>query len=166
MKVYLLRHGIAVDRIGGAIRSDFDRPLTEEGRSETLSVAMGLKRLGVFPDLIVSSPLVRAKQTATIVHEAFGLKKPLEICDGLCPGSSASDVYKFLRNHLPFQEVFLVGHEPDMGRLAATMLWAGPELDIPFKKSGVCRVDIVDLPPTSPGTLKWFVTPKIAALIK
>jgi phosphohistidine phosphatase len=165
MKLYLMRHGIAIDRIGGAIHNDFQRPLTDEGRAETRAVATGLKRLGVGANLVVSSPLVRAKQTAEIVLDVLAAKQGLEITDSLSPGCNLSDLYKFLRKFQPFEEAFLVGHEPDMGRIAATLLWSGPELEIPFKKSGICRVDVSDLPPTSPGVLKWFITPKIATLL-
>jgi hypothetical protein len=52
-----------------------------------------------------------------------------------------------------------------MGRLASTLLWAGPEVEIPFKKAGVCRIDVNDLPPSYPGVLKWFITPKIASML-
>ncbi|MBX9879410.1 MAG: phosphohistidine phosphatase SixA [Candidatus Obscuribacterales bacterium] len=165
MKIYLIRHGIAGNRIGGEITDDSQRPLTDEGRTETKIVGLGLRRLGVKPDLIVSSTLVRARQTAEILAEVFGVTRDVKVCEALCPGGTASDLYKFLREHKSVQQVFLVGHEPDMGRLAGTMLWAGPELDVPFKKAGVCRIDVTSIPPTAPGTLKWFITPKIAGAI-
>jgi len=165
MKIFLIRHGIATQRIGGEITDDSQRPLTDEGRTETKIVGLGLKRIGVKPDLIVSSSLVRARQTAEILAEVFGVLRDVKVCDALAPGGTASDLYKFLRDHHKAEQVFLVGHEPDMGRLAGTMLWSGPELDIPFKKAGVCRIDVTSIPPTSPGTLKWFITPKIAGAI-
>lgn len=168
MKLYLLRHGIATERVGSGILNDSQRPLTEQGKAETKLVAMGLKRLNIKPDAVVTSPLIRAKQTAEIICEILGSKDDLKITDALAPGGMAGDLYKFLRHsHRPqnIQEIFLVGHEPDIGRLAGTLLWAGPELDIPFKKAGVCRIDIQDIPPTTPGTLKWFLTPKIASLV-
>ena len=161
MKLYLMRHGIAVDRIGGPVQNDFQRPLTDEGQVETRAVALGLKKLGVHADVVVSSPLVRAKQTAEIVCDIFGVKRALEITDALAPGGGASDLYKVLRKFVPFEEAFLVGHEPDIGRLTGTLLWSGPDLNVPFKKAGVCRIDVADVPPTSPGELKWFLTPKI-----
>lgn len=165
MKIYLIRHGIATQRISGEITDDSQRPLTDEGRTETKIVGLGLKRIGVKPDLIVSSSLVRARQTAEILAEVFGVTRDVKVCDALAPGGTASDLYKFLKDHKSAEQVFLVGHEPDMGRLAGTMLWSGPELDIPFKKAGVCRIDVTSIPPTSPGTLKWFITPKIAGAI-
>lgn len=163
MKIYLVRHGIAGQRIGGEITDDSLRPLTDEGRTETKVVGLGLRRIGVKPDLIVSSSLVRARQTAEILAEVFSVGREVRVCDALAPGGTASDLYKFLREFNKVEQVILVGHEPDMGRLAGTMLWAGPELDVPFKKAGVCRIDVTSIPPTSPGTLKWFITPKIAS---
>jgi phosphohistidine phosphatase len=165
MKLYLLRHGIAVERVGGAIKSDFERPLTEEGRKELYVVGEALKRLNVKTDLVISSPLVRAKQTAEIIAEVHSVGKPVEISEALAPGGGASDIYKVLRKFSSANEVFLVGHEPDIGRLAGNLLWAGPEFDMPFKKAGVCRIDIADVPPSYPGRLKWFVSPKIMSYV-
>ena len=165
MKLYLVRHGIATQRLGGAVTHDGQRPLTDEGRAETRTVALALKRLGSKPDLLLSSPLVRAQQTAEIFADVFSAGELLRMSDTLAPGGTASDLYKLLKDFHRAGEIMLFGHEPDMGRLAATLLWAGPELDIPFKKAGVCRIDVTSLPPTSPGTLKWFVTPKIANLM-
>lgn len=165
MKLYLLRHGIAIDHIGGAISSDWERPLTKEGQIETKRVAEALHKLGVKADLVVSSPLVRAKQTAEIIFQVLAKGSEIQIADSLAPGGTASDLYKFLRPFSQANEIFLVGHEPDISRLAGILLWSGPDLYMPFKKAGICRIDIVDLPPTSPGVLKWFLTPKILSLI-
>ena len=166
MKIYLVRHGIATERIGGAVLNDSMRPLTDEGRQESKSVAQGLKRINVKPNFFVSSPLVRAKQTAEIFAEVLGGdSSEVKICDALAPGGSPSTLYKFLRELGNFQEVALFGHEPDIGMLAATLLDAAHELRLPFKKAGVCRVDVYDLPPSTPGILKWFITPKIATIL-
>ncbi len=165
MKIYLVRHGIAAERLGGAVLNDSQRPLTDEGKAETRQVAQGLKRLGAEPTLLVASPLVRARQTAEIFADVLTAKEEIKICDALAPGGSSSNLYKFLRQLNLAEEIALFGHEPDIGRLTATLLWAGPELDLPFKKAGVARVDVQDLPPTSPGILKWFLTPKIASLL-
>lgn len=163
--MYMMRHGIALDRLGGGITSDSQRPLTDEGREETRMVAHALKKIGVRADLVVSSPLIRARQTGEIISEVIGGGQKLEITDALAPAGSTSSLYKFMKQFTKVEEVFFVGHEPDIGRLVATLIWAGPEVDIPFKKAGVCRVDVVDLPPTIPGTLKWSLTPKICNAI-
>jgi phosphohistidine phosphatase len=165
MKLYLVRHGIAVDRLSGEITSDFKRPLTSEGKEEVADVATGLKFIGVKPNYLVTSPLVRAKQTAEIFAKVFNYKEQIVFSEALAPGGLVSDLYKVIDDLKNANEVCLFGHQPDMTRLAQSLLWGGPDLDIPFKKSGVCRIDIYDLPPTSPGTLKWFITPRIASAI-
>jgi len=161
MKLYLLRHGIALDRIGGEIKNDWQRPLTREGQDETRRVATHLDKIGVKADLIVSSPLVRAKQTAAIVMDVLAKGSEIQISEAMAPGGLASDLYKFLMPFYNSENIFLIGHEPDISRLAGILLWTGPELHMPFKKAGICRIDITDIPPTSPGILKWFLTPKI-----
>lgn len=161
MKLYLVRHGIAVEGLVRGISSDSQRPLTEEGIEETKMVARSLKRLNVKPEVIVSSPLVRAEQTAEILKEQlFG---ELMTSDSLCPGVTAQNVYKFLKEYADKDEIMLVGHEPDMGELVKEIVCAGFEFSLPFAKAGVCCVEVADLPPTMPGTLKWLVTPKLLA---
>ncbi len=162
MKIYLVRHGIAVQNTGGSIISDAQRPLTEEGLAQTRKVAHGIRRICNRPGLILTSPLTRAYQTAEILADVFSSHHVLHKLEALAPGGGASNVYKFLSNHESVTDIFLVGHQPDISRLAANMLWADQELDMPFKKAAVCRIDISSAPPTAPGTLKWFITPEIA----
>lgn len=162
MKLFLVRHGIAVDGLSGEIRTDAQRPLTDEGIEETELVAKGIKRMGTKLDLLVSSPLVRAKQTAKIFQDVFKMDSEIEICDALAPGVDANQVFRFLKGKKA-ESIALFGHEPDMGELAATLL--GGDVYIPFKKAGVCRIDVFDIPPTSPGILKWFLPPKISRLL-
>ncbi|MBY0360090.1 MAG: phosphohistidine phosphatase SixA [Candidatus Obscuribacterales bacterium] len=164
MRFYLVRHGVAVDRIDGDIKNDFQRPLTPDGRHESELVASGLKKLGVKPDVLITSPLVRARQTCEVFAEVLNYKNEPLICEALAPGGSISDIYKMAKVYQSANEYMFFGHEPDMMRFAQTLLWSSPELEIPFKKSGVCRIDVADIPPTMPGVLKWFITPKIAKL--
>jgi phosphohistidine phosphatase len=164
MKLYLVRHATAMDGIGGNVRTDAERPLINKGRAEARDVAISLKKLGVRPDLLLSSPLVRARQTAQIFAEVFDIKEDkIQLTESLAPGGRADELYKEITKEKRAGEVCLFGHEPDMGVLAQTLLSAA--LSIPFKKAGVCRIDIYDCPPTSPGTLKWLITPKIAVHI-
>lgn len=164
MKLYLVRHATATEHFNSKIRTDAERPLVDEGKDEAEVVAGAVKRLGAKPDLFLSSPLVRARQTAEIFAEVFNKKDSVHLTESLAPGGLASDLYKELAQYKK-NEVFCFGHMPDISRLAATMLWAGTEFDMPFKKAAVCRIDLYDLPPTNPGTLKWFINPKIAASI-
>lgn len=158
MEIILVRHGIAAD-IGGAIRTDRDRPLTSEGRDETELVAKGLKRSGVKIEQLVSSPLLRARQTAEIFAEVYKLPNA-EICDALAPGIDTQAIFSFLKAFKKVDAIALFGHEPDMGDLVQVLL--GAEFAVPFKKAGACRIDVFDLPPTNGGVLKWFLPPKMA----
>jgi len=165
MKIYLVRHGIAVEGLVRGISRDSERPLTDEGVSETQMVARALKGLGVRADVVVSSPLVRAKQTADIINSEVGGE--MATTDSLSPGVTNASVYKFLKKFDKAQEIFLVGHEPDMGELVKDIIGAGFEFTLPFEKAAVCCIEAADLPATMPGTLKWLVTPKIlGALLK
>lgn len=166
MKLYLVRHGIAIDRIGGEVKNDFQRHLTAEGHEETKLVAQALKKMGVRPDLLVSSPLVRARQTAEIFRDVLAQGKlDLTVNDLLAPGGNKGTLLASLKTKNA-EEIMFFGHEPDMTYLAQALLLLDSELDMPFKKAGVCRIDVADLPPTRPGRLKWFINPRIAKLIR
>lgn len=161
MKIYLMRHATAVERLGGAILNDSQRPLTDDGRAEARLMANALKKLNAKPNMVVSSPLTRTRQTAEIIAEVLGIEGEIKIADGLAPGGSSSEVFKNLKKLAPVDDLFVVGHEPDIGRLAADLMLAGPEMMLPFKKAAVIRVDVQDLPPSWPGTLKYFLSPKV-----
>lgn len=160
-KLYLVRHATATEGLSAGIRSDAERPLIDDGKKEAQAVANALYRMGVKPDAFVTSPLVRARQTAEIFAEIFGQKGDVHFSEALAPGGARTQLWKDIQAIKRANEVFLFGHQPDMSFLAATLLDAGDEFDMPFKKAGVARIDVYDLPPTSPGTLKWFITPKL-----
>lgn len=159
MKIYVVRHGIAVEGLVRGISRDSERPLTDEGVAETEMVARALKKMGVKPDVIVASPLVRTQQTARIIHTELGGE--FATSDTLAPGVTVSSVYKFLKKFEKAHDIFLVGHEPDVGEIVKDIVSGGFEFSLPFTKAGVCCVETSDLPATLPGTIKWLVTPKI-----
>jgi len=162
MEIYLLRHGIAAD-IGGKIRSDSERPLTEEGFREMQAETRGIKRLGVELTAILSSPLVRAKQTAQVVADTLKISDKLRSCRALGIPAVRDALIEELGTFGSEDKILLVGHEPDMGHLAGFFLGMA-KLHLPFKKGSLCRIDIGR--PVSPGgELKWFLTPKQLKLI-
>ncbi len=163
MKLFLVRHGIAVDGLSQEIKTDAQRPLTHEGIEESELVARGIKRAGSKIEHLISSPLVRARQTAEIFADTFKIERSqIEISQTLAPGGDHTELYKLLKGKKA-DSLALFGHEPDMSELAQNLL--GAEFQIPFKKAGVCRIDVFEMPPVSAGTLKWFLTPKLARLI-
>lgn len=126
--------------------------------------AKGLVDLGVTFDLVLTSPLVRARQTADIVAAAFDAPPPVRQYVALAPDASPSELLDGLRRYSHHARVALVGHEPDLGALAARLIGAAQPL--PFKKGAVCRIDVTTLPPSSPGTLRWFVSPAMLRLVR
>ncbi len=158
-ELYIMRHGIAEDRAAGGVMDDAQRALTDEGKEKVREIAAGLDRIGTKLDWIVSSPLVRAIQTAKIVAETLSSKPPLDICEALAPGGSGDELLRFVSRSAERRLVMVVGHEPDLGRLAARLIGAGRNANMPFKKGGCCSIELGELPPKPSGRLIWWMTP-------
>jgi phosphohistidine phosphatase len=158
---YIMRHGIAVTRGAASLIDDTKRPLTPEGKQKMRDIASGLLRIGFDVDWIVSSPLVRAVETAEIVGEALTSKPPLEFSDALRPGGAGEDLITFLAKRPNRRRVLVVGHEPDLGELAARLIGAGRNAHMAFKKGGCCLITFNEFPPKSPGRLAWWLPPRI-----
>jgi phosphohistidine phosphatase len=153
----LLRHGIAEDP-SASVR-DVDRALTQEGVRKTELAAAGLSELGLAPDVILSSPLRRAVETAEIVARALGTKEAVRLEQALA-GGEPEEILRGLRSHRGAACLLLVGHEPSLGILASTLLTGSPGLlRLHFKKAGVAGIAVGALPPSSPGELLWFLGP-------
>jgi phosphohistidine phosphatase len=157
-ELYLVRHAIAADR-GEAWPDDTKRPLTARGINRFKDELGGLKWIEAAIDEIFSSPLVRAKQTADLLAAAVEGHPTVKILDALAPGQAPSTVMGHLAKAAKRQRVALVGHEPDLGQLAAHLIGASRPLT--FKKGGICRIDIGKISARSTGSLVWFVTPKV-----
>jgi len=158
---YIMRHGLAVERGSAGFSDDSKRPLTPEGRKKTQQAAEGLIRLGVDVDWIVTSPLVRAVETAKIVAAALGKSVPLDLCDELRPGGSAEALIAFLARHANRKRVLVTGHEPDLSEMAARLVGAGRRAHLSLKKAGCCLITFDEFPPKSPGKLIWWLTPRV-----
>ena len=157
-EIYLVRHGIAAER-GKDWPDDTQRPLTNRGIARMKDVAGGLKDLGVKLDLVLSSPLVRARQTADVLVEGLRSSAPIEETVLLAPGGRPADLIDHLRSHKKTVRIALVGHEPDLGQLAAFLI--GAKAPLVFKKGGVCRIDFDKFPPMPPGRMQWFAMPRM-----
>ena len=162
-ELYFVRHGLAAER-GDEWPDDTKRPLTDEGMSRMRKAVRGLARLGVAVEVVLTSPLVRARQTAEIVAGGLDPRPSLVNVDSLAPDGTYAAVLADLEKHGRKTRIALVGHEPMMGELAARLI--GSRHSIEFKKGGVCRIDVEDLPPAGPGDLRWMLTPKILRLLK
>jgi phosphohistidine phosphatase len=157
-ELYIVRHGIAAER-GDDWPDDDKRPLTEKGVVRFKDGLAGLNWLDVALDEIFSSPLVRAKQTADLLAAGISGKAPVKILPALAPGNAPEVVMEQLAQTAKRRRIALVGHEPDLGELAAHLL--GAKRPIEFRKGGVCRIDLQGLTEKRPGSLIWFLTPKM-----
>jgi phosphohistidine phosphatase len=158
LELYLIRHGLAAER-GEAYPDDSKRPLTSDGIARLRKEAKAIDRLDVEFDQILSSPLVRAKQTAEIFAEVMKGKPPLAVTDALTPAGSPATVIQELAKHMRKARIALVGHEPNMGELAAHLI--GAKTPLPFKKGAICRIDFSVFPPKGKGQLIWFIPPRL-----
>ena len=156
--LYLVRHAIAAER-GEDWPDDDKRPLTERGIARFKEAVSGLEALDAEIDEVFTSPLVRAKQTADLLAAGAKGKPPVKILDALSPGHSPTAVLAQLAKAAKRRRIALVGHEPDLGELAAHLIGAGRAL--PFKKGGICRIDVESLTSRRAAALIWFVTPKV-----
>jgi len=157
--ICLVRHAIAeATPVGG---TDGDRRLTPIGARRMRSAALGLKEMGIAPDVVLSSPLRRAEETAAILVEALAPTLAAEIYPALAPGHEPEEVLRGLHRYRTAPTLMLVGHQPDLGGLASYLLTGASDLvPLPFKKGSVAAIDVTALPPKEHGTLRWFVTPK------
>jgi phosphohistidine phosphatase len=162
-QLYLIRHGVAEER-GDAWPDDTKRPLSEGGIERLQKSARGLARLDVWIDVILTSPLVRTRQTADIVASAFDPRPSIISVDSLAPEGTYTALVADLEKHGRKTRIALVGHEPGIGELAARLI--GSRHSFEFKKGAVCRIDVEEIPPVGPGDLRWMLTPKIMASIK
>ncbi len=157
--IYLVRHGIAGPAAAGL--GNGDRRLSPEGKRKMRRVARGLKRLGVLPDVVLSSPLRRAEETASVVAGVLDPKLKVGIYPPLAPGHEPAEAVKGLRLCRAAREVMLIGHQPDLGLLASHLLAGTSALvPLPFKKGAVAAIRVASIPPRAGGTLMWFMTPK------
>ena len=150
MNLYLVRHGLA--NWPSWPGSDAERPLTPEGIQLIQAAAATLAHLGLQPDLILHSPLVRAQQTAELIAEALGLDDRLRACDPLSPGFNHKALKRLLREHAEREALMLVGHAPDMGAVIQSLTGGA----VKFKEGTVAHVKI-EKPDAEPeGTLVWL----------
>ena len=156
--LYIVRHAIAAER-GEDWPDDNKRPLTERGIGRFKESVGGLKALDAVIDEIFSSPLVRARQTADLLAAGVEGRPPVKLLDALAPGQPSAAVMAQLAKVAKHRRIALVGHEPDLGELAAHLI--GGRRPLPFKKGGICRIDVAGVSSKVVGTLVWFVTPKI-----
>jgi phosphohistidine phosphatase len=160
MELYIVRHGIAVDREDPKCPPDPERYLTDEGKEKSRQVAKGVAEIASVPDLILSSPYVRAAQTAEIFAEALEYsKQKIRTSDLLLPGAEPLQLFRELAKDKDLSTVFVFGHAPHLDDLLATAVGTKHHITS-LKKAGVAFVELKRLSPPS-GELVWLATPKL-----
>lgn len=155
MILYFLRHGLAEDREDW-LEDDSQRPLTEKGKTKMAQEARAISELDLGLDLILTSPLVRALQTAQIVAKKLKMKDQMEQDERLSPGFDPAQLAAILESHPDLEALMLVGHEPDFSQTLSALTGGSR---IVMKKGGLARVDLSETNPAQ-GELVWLLAPR------
>jgi phosphohistidine phosphatase len=163
MDLYLLRHGIAEEGQAGA--NDANRALTAEGRRKLRQVLTAACDAKVSLDLILSSPLKRALQTAEVARKTLKYKGDIVKTRSLEPGASVQQVWDEIRDHRDKSFLMMVGHNPLFSQLAAYLL-GSPDIQVDFKKGGLMKISFEHFPPVPRGVLCWYITAKAVSKLR
>jgi phosphohistidine phosphatase len=165
MELLIIRHAIAFERDRHRWRDDGARPLSPAGKRRSRRAAAGLKELSQAPDRLLTSPLIRAKQTAQILTEIAGWP-PAEVAPELLPGKAALAILNLLGKDRS-QRVALVGHQPGLGALlAACLVGSDSAIPIELKKNAVACLSFEGSARAGRAVLKWLATPRMLRAIK
>ncbi|HZN44805.1 MAG TPA: histidine phosphatase family protein [Nitrospiraceae bacterium] len=157
MDCMLFRHGVAIERdVWEGV--DSDRPLTEKGAKKARQAGEGLLQLDVRPTHLLSSPLVRAHETAKLLQELFRPRLTLRICDELLPDAPPDKLFALLASLPPEVSVICVGHEPHLGDTAGCMIVGKPAAGLALKKAGACLIHFSEGMRPGRGVLEWWLT--------
>jgi len=162
MLLYVLRHAIAVERGAG---SDAARALSPKGRKTMRKVARGMKALEIEFDLILSSPFLRARETAEIVAAEWGNERPVEFSGHLRPGRDPAAFIAGLAKR-GGRSVLVVGHEPQLSQMISFLLTGQRTLPLRMKKGGLCACSVRFLRHGHRATLEWLLTPSQLAEVR
>jgi len=156
MKLIIVRHAAAIERTSGI--SEEYRYLTPEGRDFFRKTARTMWKKGVNPSLILTSPLLRAVQTADILAETISYSGPLVVADELMPGFDKTVLQSLLNTVQTLKELVIVGHEPDLSLLIASFLSLPGGFN--FRKGAAVKLNIDSAALNAPATFKWLAVGK------
>ncbi|HKM58736.1 MAG TPA: phosphohistidine phosphatase SixA [Chthoniobacterales bacterium] len=151
MQLFLLRHAEAEPQAA----NDEARALTDKGKKQAANVGRFCAAHEIIPEIILSSPLVRAHQTAKSVAYELGLSKPVQIEKFLAVGMTPESAFSGLEKYSGKATIMLVGHEPDFSRLAGVLIGGQPE-SVHFRKATLLSVSLQNLKPGA-GTIEFLV---------
>jgi len=161
MDLFILRHGEAGQRSTQA--SDRVRPLTSAGKVEILEIGKALKVMGLKFDLVVTSPLKRAYDTAMIVSDIFKIGNRVQVWKELAPEGQRTEIYGKISQLREEYEVLVVGHQPLLGEIVNDMIHKGKSspCNLILKKGGVVRLRLLTKSNIPRGELRWLLSPRI-----
>jgi phosphohistidine phosphatase len=158
--IYVLRHGIAGDPGTPGYLDDSKRPLTKEGRKKMRCIARAMRSMQLEFALILSSPFLRARETAEIVQKAYGGKIPLQFSAKLEPCAPYPELIRELPRLLKKKKsMLLVGHEPFLSTFISGVISGSSKCRIELKKGGLCKISADHLIPSKRAQLEWLLTP-------
>jgi len=161
MKLYVLRHGDAVEH-GDPRYKETERPLTPKGVQRTKQLAHALRQMEVSFDVVLSSPLTRARQTAEIVVRGLRLENRLRFTGELAPDGSMEKLVHEINLIRPTPaDVVICGHEPYLSGFISLLCIGGPSLPIKLKKGALCRLEVEVLQCAKCATLEWLLQPRL-----
>lgn len=153
MKLYIIRHALAIERGGGV--ADEDRYLTPRGRELFRVNAQAFAKKGCLVDYIITSPLVRCVQTADILAEAINFSGELVTSRDVAPGFDVSKLYRIIGTARGAQRIAVVGHEPDLGNIIESLLKSGESWSL--KKGMIVSLDMIFNQHEMPARLNWIL---------
>jgi len=154
-KLYFLRHGVAFERDEWTGDNDVLRPLTDDGITTMQHEAKFLKQMKLKLDIVITSPLVRAQETAKLVTDILSVK--LDESSLLKPGFDGTALKTLLKQYADSKSIMIVGHEPDFSRVISKVIGGG---SVEMSKGGLARVDLNKSDPPH-GDLVWLLTPPL-----
>jgi phosphohistidine phosphatase len=166
LNLYLLRHGPAMEREQFRGRDDSLRPLTPEGRTRMRDAARGMRVLGLSFDLILSSPYVRAHDTADLVAKIFTSRRYLKLTKLLTPEANPEELIRHLATLPRPHSVLLVGHEPHLSKLLAKLLGVRKPSPLKLRKGALCLLTIKRLRQGACARLEGLLTARHLARLK
>jgi len=162
-QLFFLRHGIAVLHGTPGYPND-DRPLTDEGIEKMAKAAKGIKRIVEQFDVILTSPMKRAFQTACLVAREMKCEGSVETARELAPGCTRKGLMALLTKHKEHEVILLVGHDPDFSSLTSELIGAADSAVV-MKKGALCKIELNDASAAEPGRLEWLLQPKTLRLL-
>lgn len=167
MNLFFLRHGVAVERDPQSFPDDSRRPLTRKGEDRVRLVGDAMQAMELSFDGILSSPFLRARQTAEIVASGLGLRRVLQFRDELTPTGDPQALLRFINRMQPTHEnLLLVGHEPHLSELLSVLICGRSDAAIDLKKNGLAKLEVsARLKYDRCATLNWLLTPRQLALL-